>query len=275
MPKDKYSAIWLSHSSISDYLKCPRLYYLRNMYKDPKTGHKITRMQPALALGQVVHDVIDAVSTLPTEERLKESLIDRYEQVWKKVSGKPGGFKSVEEEKKYRERGKAMIKRLIDHPGPLTRKAIKIRQELPHYWLTEEDNIILCGKIDWLEYCEDQDSVYIMDFKTGKHDEDPDSLQLPIYYLLVNNTQTKPVKKAYYWYLDRDDEPIEVALPDLGEAKKRVYEIARKIALARKLNHLTCKITGGCHHCRQLEDILVGKGELVGTSNYNQDIYII
>jgi len=45
--------------------------------------------------------------------------------------------------------------------------------------------------VDWLEYKEETDSVRIIDFKTGKFDEDPDSLQLPIYYLLATHTQTK------------------------------------------------------------------------------------
>jgi len=31
--KDKFAAIWISHSSISDFLKCPRSYFLKNIYK--------------------------------------------------------------------------------------------------------------------------------------------------------------------------------------------------------------------------------------------------
>lgn len=275
MAKDKFSATWLSHSSISDYLKCPRLYFLRNMYKDPKTGHKITIMQPPLALGQIVHDVVEALSVKPVEERKVDGLVDVFNESWSKVSGKIGGFKTSEEEAQYKEKGLTMIKKIVANPGPLMRKAIKIRQELPYYWLSEEDNIILCGKIDWLEYCEEDDCVYILDFKTGKNDEDPDSLQLPIYYLLVSHCQTRPVKKAFYWYLSRDFEPREILLPDMLEAEKRVTEIAKKIALARKLDHLTCKTTGGCHHCSNLEMIINGKGELVGESNYHQDIYIL
>ena len=49
--KDKYKAIWVSHSSISDYLNCPRLYYLRNVYKDPQTGKKISIINPAYGPG--------------------------------------------------------------------------------------------------------------------------------------------------------------------------------------------------------------------------------
>ncbi len=274
--KDKFSAVWISHSSIGDYLKCPRLYYIRNVYKDPKTGHKITRMQPPLALGQIVHDTIQALSELPAEERLAQPLLETYNQLWdKKVNGKLGGFKTSEDEEKYKERGRKMLQRIIDNPGPILNKAIKIKQELPYYWLSEEDNIILCGKIDWLEYLPKTDSVHIIDFKTGKGEEDGDSLQLPIYHLLVENCQNRKATKASYWYLERDNEPKEVPLPNLDEAKTRVLEIAKKIALARKLDHMKCKHEGGCHHCQALEAILRGEGELVGTSEYNQDIYII
>src|SRR3989344_5442891 len=200
--KDKYSAVWVSYSSMSDYLKCPRAYFLRNVYRDPKTNHKISVMEPPLALGQAVHDVIEEVSKLPTEERFASSLLDIFQKSWANVNGKKGGFTSVEQEENSKVRAESMIRRIMDHPGPLKNKAIKIRQDLPYYWINEEDNIILCGKVDWLEYLDPSDSVRIIDFKTGKLDEDPDSLQLPIYYLLTTHTQTKPVSGISYWYLD-------------------------------------------------------------------------
>ncbi len=275
MPPDKYTAVWLSHSSINDYLNCPRLYYLRNVYKNPKTGHKITVMSPPLALGQAVHDTISELAKLPSEERFKEPLMDRFEKAWLKVSGKKGGFTSQEEEQNYKKRGAEMIQRIIDNPGPLTQKAIPGKTELPYYWLSEDDNIILCGKIDWLSYNEKDDSVHIIDFKTGKRDEDEDSLQLPIYNLLAHNTQERKVEGASYWYLDREDTPREVTLPDLNESRERVYDIAKRIALARKLDHFTCPNPGTCRHCYGLEQVFNGKGEFVGTSEYNQDIYIL
>lgn len=275
MSKDKFSAVWLSYSSINDYLKCPRLYYLRNLYKDPKTGHKITIMKPPLALGQAIHDVIESLSSLPAEERLREPLLDKFDAAWQKISGKVGGFTSPDEEQEYKERGKIMLQRIIDNPGPILKKAVKIKQDLPHYWLSENDNLILCGKIDWLEYLEESDQVKIIDFKTGKHEEDGNSLQLPIYTLLVANCQTRKCAGACYWYLERNGEMVDVALPSEEESYGRVIEIGKKIALARKLEHLKCQYPGGCSYCQPLEDILRGKGQLVGVSNYKQDIYIL
>lgn len=275
MAKDKYTATWVSHSSMSDYLKCPRLYYLRNMYRDKKNNHKVSLMQPPLALGQVVHDSIEALSRLPAEERFKESLLETFLKRWESVHGNMGGFKNDEDEEKFKKKGVAMIERVMKYPGPLKNKAIKIRQELPYYWLSEEENIILCGKIDWLEYIEETDSVNIIDFKTGKYDEDPDSLQLPIYYLIVTHCQTKAVTKASYWYLDRDSYPLDIELPNREDSEKRVMEQAKKVALARKLEHFPCKQKEGCRFCKPYETIVSGKAELVGTNDYGQDLYIL
>jgi len=272
--KDKYSAIWVSHSSISDYLKCPRSYYLRNVYRDPKTNHKISVMEPALALGQVVHETIDTQSKLPTDERFKKSLIETFNSLWLTVSGQKGGFKDVIQEEQFKKRAQNIINRVINHPGPLIHKAIKIRQELPYYWLSETNNIILCGKVDWLEYLEEIDSVRIIDFKTGKFDEDPESLQLPIYYLLASHTQTKKVSAISYWYLDRDDEPLDMDLPDEDKSYSRILEIANKIVLARKLGHFKCK-EDGCRACRPYEVVVSGKATLVGLNDFGQDLYII
>ncbi len=275
MAKDKYSAVWVSHTSISDFLKCPRAYYLNNLYKDPQTGHKIQIMSPPLALGQVVHEVLEALSVKPTKERLKNSLIDRYNQVWKKVSGKKGGFFDEQTEQRYKLRGEEMLRRVMNHPGPISRLAVKIQQDLPHYWLSEEDNIILCGKVDWLEYLPDKDAVHIIDFKTGKKRDNSDSLQLPIYHLLVHNVQKRKVAKASYWFLQVDDELTEQELPSLEKSADQVLQIAKKIKLARQLEHFKCPHgEDGCPACRPLEDVVAGKAIKVGTNDYKQDVYV-
>ena len=276
MSKDPYSALWLSHSSISDFLKCPRSYYLKNVYKDPKTGHKIQIMSPALALGQAVHNVLESLSVLPTKDRFKQSLLEKFDKEWQKVSGNNGGFTSEDQEQKFKKRGEAMIKRVMANPGPLENLAVKIKEDLPHFWLSEEDNFILCGKIDWLEYFPDSDSVNIIDFKTSKHAEDSNSLQLPIYYLLVKNCQQREVIKASYWYLEHSNTLEEKELPDLEEARQKIMEIGKKIKVARKLNVMKCPNgEKGCFACRGFEKILRGEAEFVKTGEYNRDIYIL
>ena len=275
MPKDKFSAVWVSHTSISAFKKCPRAYYLNNIYRDPKTHHKMQVMSPPLALGQIVHQVLESLSVLPTDQRLKKSLVERFEQAWKKVSGQKGGFFDDATEEKYKERGRAMLRQVMKNPGPIINLAIKIQQDLPFYWLSEEDNIILCGKIDWLEYLPKKDAVHIIDFKTGKGREDANSLQLPIYHLLVSNVQHRKVAKASYWYLEAGDDLIEKELPDLKIAHQEVLQVAKKIKLARQLEHFKCpRGEEGCFACQPFEKIIRGEAIKVGTNDYKQDVFV-
>ncbi len=274
MAGDKYTAIWVSHTSINDFTKCPRSYFLKNIYRDPKTNRKIKLMSPPLALGQAVHEVIEAISLLPLEKRFSERLMDRYERAWENVRGKKGGFISTDSESHYKMQGREMIVRLSKNPGPLAQKAVKIKQELPNCWLSEEDNIIICGKVDWLEYIPTTDSIHIIDFKTGKNDEDGNSLQLPIYYVLVSSCQHRKITKISYWYLERNDEPTEMPIPDPVDAYNKILDIARQIKVSRQLERFKCP-TDGCKYCKPFDAIIDGRAEFVYVDSYNSDVYIL
>lgn len=275
---DKFTAVWLSHSSISDFLKCPRAYYLKNIYKDKETRNKLQIASPALSLGSAVHEVLESLSLLPTHKRFETPLNALFETVWSKYNGKRGGFLSSSLENQYKQRGLDMIARVQRNPGPISRKAVKIQEKLPYFWLSEEDNIILCGKVDWLEYLEEKDSVNIVDFKTSKNTvEDPESLQLPIYHLLVKNTQKWKIEGASYWYLEQNDEPTVAELPDYEESFNKIFAIAKKVKLARQLESFNCPNgADGCRECQSFERILKGEGELVGVDvDQHKDIYLL
>jgi len=272
---DKYTAVWVSHTSISDFQKCPRGYFLKHVYKDPKTNHKIQIMTPALALGQAVHDTLENLSQLPKDQRFDTPIMERFHESWKKVSGKRGGFLDEKQEDVMKRRGEEIMTRVYNNPGPLKKLSVKIQKDLPYFWLSESDNIILCGRVDWLEYLPESDSVHIIDFKTGKQKEDENSLQLPIYYLLVNRCQKRNVSKASYWYLQYDDNLTEKELPDLDESLEEIIKVAREIKLARQLERFKCPREEGCYVCLPHERILNGEGEFVGEGEFNTDIYIL
>ncbi len=280
MAQDKYTAVWVSHSSIGDFLKCPRAYYLHNVYKDPKTGRKINIVNPALSLGQAVHTTLEGLKNIPVEERLTRDLLTDFEQAWGSVSGKKGGFKTEIEEAESKARGKAMIERVIKNLGPIAKKTVRIKEGHngmpPNFFLSEEENIILCGLIDWIEYVEEDDSIRVLDFKTGKYDENEESLQLPIYLLLLNALQSRKVSGASYWYLDRDDKPVSMPLPDPSEAREKVLSVAVRVKEAREKKNYNCpRGDKGCFACKPYESILNGKAEYLGVGGYGQDMYIL
>lgn len=275
MVKDKYTATWLSHTSIKAFLECPRGYYLKNVYKDPKTGHKVKIVSPPLSLGQAVHEVVEALSIIPSDKRFITPLTEKYEGIWKKISGKIGGFQSEATEKRFKERGRKMLVKLQKNPGPLANLAVKIKMDLPYYWLSEKENIILCGKIDWLEYLKDEDEVHIIDFKTSRYEEDTKSLQLPIYVLLASNTQKRPVKRISYWYLELNKKPSKQKLPSAKKYEAEILKIGKEMKLARQLERFPCKHKTGCRDCRPYEMILKGQAEFVGVNEFKNDVYII
>lgn len=275
MAQDKYSALWVSHSRINDFKSCPRAYYLKYLYRNPKTGHKMKLMSPPLALGSIVHDVLDSLTVLPLKERFKLSLVGKLHELWTKIEGKKGGFMDSSIEQQYRTRGEEMLLRLMKNPGPLARLAVKLKMDLPYFWLSEEKNIILCGKIDWMEYLPEIDSVHIIDFKTSKKDEKDESLQLPIYYLLAKKCQQRHVAKMSYWYLEREDGIVEKELPTEEKVLQQVMDSALEIQLATKLQRFKCKQPDGCYSCKPYELILKGEAEFIGINNYKEDIYVL
>jgi ATP-dependent helicase/DNAse subunit B len=146
----------------------------------------------------------------------------------------------------------------------------------PNFLLSEKENIILCGLIDWLEYVEADGTVKILDFKTGKNDEGEDSLQLPIYLLLLDALQKRKVSGAAYWYIDRSDKPVEMALPDMNEARKKVLDIALEIKKARESKSFACpRGEKGCFACKPYEAIVKGEAEYIGVGGYGQDMYML
>lgn len=292
MAMDKYSAVWVSHSSMGDFLKCPRSYYLHNVYKDPATGRKMSVVTPHMSLGVAVHNVLEELADYPANERLQRDLRARFEEEWLKVSGIKGGFTSPEQEEEFKMRGKEMINNVIKDPRFLVNKRVKLPKEKmnPNFFLSEDDNIILNGQVDWIEYLPDN-TLHIVDFKTGKNEEKDGSLQLPIYLLLCNRLRPQwKVSKASYWYLETD-KMVEKELPDVETSYRDVLDVARRVKEARDAGVYHCPKgdfdpetgEGGCSACRPYEKILLFKaGKLtddsvvsVGIGGFNQDLYVV
>ncbi len=268
--QDKYNAVWLSHSSVSDFLKCHRLYFLRNVWKN-KSGRKVNIVSPHMSLGSAVHACIEPLAKLKTEERKDkikyENLLLDFENIWKKYTGERGGFENVEQEESFKKRAENMLKTVSENPGPISNKTIKYYDGdfIPNIYLSEEENIILCGFVDWIEYLENTDTLKVIDFKTGKNDENEDSFQLPIYKILVESLQKRKVTGAAYWYVDRDEKPkdIEIFNEDVEDVRNKILNVGMEIKKLKAeqsfLESFNCdyknKFGESCKYCREFEAI--------------------
>ncbi len=269
---DKFKAVWVSFSSISDFIKCPRAYYLKNIYKNPQTGKKIEITSPPLSLGTAIHDVLEPLSALPPDTRFNKDLIELFDAEFIKYQGERGGFAGDDEFSYYKNKGHKMLanvianKHILEHPTYITDKP------LLDPWLSEKNNIVICGKIDWINKDEETSNLSVIDFKTSK-EEDINDLQLQIYALLLYILNRASVNKLSYWFLDINESLTETNLPNVKEAYERVLALALDIKEARNVGFFECA-KGGCFHCRDYEKIVRGEATRVGTGNYGREIYI-
>lgn len=266
------NAIFLSPSSLADFEKCPQLYYLRNVYRSPR-GLKIQIINPNLALGQTVHDVLDQFLRLLPEQRTKDELDRIFESIWSNTGGEKGGYISDDEEESFKKRGREMINRFWNNKHFQTTEAVKI----PNFPKAELGNdLILTGKLDWVE--QTPEGVKIIDFKTGKNEERSDSQQMPIYAYLVSQVLNINKIIACYWYLDKDEDLTACSLPDLEKTLAYLRKMGEIIKMVRQTNSFKCQSgRESCWACRDMLAISQGKGKLVSIDpvNRKQEIYIL
>ena len=237
-------------------------------------GKKIQIVSPYLSLGMAVHDSLERIRYLPRAERFDKPLTQIFEEIWVGFEGETGGFKNTDEEKEFKARGYEMIKRVENNPGPLKNLSVVIKEKgdiVSSMLLAPE--IVLCGNVDWVEVLPDG-SLHIIDFKTGKNEEKSESLQLPIYLLLAASyNQARPVSKISYWYLDKNDLPTEVAMPEMTGVWEQLKTVGESMRNARKVypDGIPCPF-GGCRYCKEYEAIIQGKGKRLGFDQIREKI---
>lgn len=261
--------IFISYTSLSDFIKCPRTYYLKNIYRDKNTGFRIQVASPYLSLGGVVHDSIRWYLDMKGQVN-KDQFEEKFRNLWLKFRGKKGGFTDDLQEAEFGKRGLKMLDNFYQNAKQLGKEIPPLN--FPKYIL--EDNLILMGNIDFVGQREDG-SLHVLDFKTGTKEVE-DSLQLYIYAILVESNYQKSVTKISYWYLDKDESMKEVVLDPLDEKLSWLGEKAREIKLAIEKNEWICINPETCKDCKNYQAILDEKGEYQFTDfKFKKMIYFL
>lgn len=271
-PKTAYikNPIFVSYTSLKDFLKCPRAYYLKNIYRDPKTGFRLQLASPYLSLGSTVHDAIKWFLEMEGQAT-KGQLIQKFRNLWLKYTGKKGGFSSREEEGTVGKRGLLMLENFFKNAAVLEKKKHDI--SFPKYPVLE--NIILVGNFDFIGEKADG-TLHVCDFKTGANDE-KDPMQLYIYAILAEANLAKPVISASFWYLDREDKPRDIVLDPLEPKLEWLKEKGKELKKAVDEGMWVCvRGEGLCRDCKDYQAILDEKGEFQFTDyRYKKDVYYL
>ncbi len=266
--------LWISHSAINAFERCPQSYYYQYQYKNPETGNRIQIVNPYFSLGLSVHKTIEELGSLPVKERLKISLKERFEEIWKDYSGKSGGFISKIQESEFKKRGERMIEKVVESDF-LEKPSTKIKDDIPNIDLIPEKDIKLVGSLDWIQILPDN-SFHIVDFKTGKSKEKKGSLQLPIYNILANKKLDGKVKKFSYWYLESEVKPTSRKLGSIKESMAIIKQKALEIKNHVENNNYPCHYNGRCFACGDFKKIIEGEAEFLGTDTQSKkDLYFV
>ncbi len=274
IPKQKQEfikdALWISYTALKDFLKCPRSYYLKNRYRNPKTGNRLQIASAPMTLGSLVHDAIKWY--LQTNRVAShEDVIKKFRNHWLKYQGRRGGFRSREEEGEFGKRGLQILDNFY-------KNATILEKNIPSYGFLRfilDEKIVLNGKVDFLGERSDG-SLHVLDFKTGLKDEE-DPTQLRTYAILAESNFQKPVSKISYWYLDRSNIPTEAVLDSLGDTLEWLKEKALQIQLAIKEDHWVCmKGEELCNDCRNYQAIISGEGQFqFSDEEFKKDVYYL
>lgn len=271
-PKFEYikNPIFISYTSLSDFLKCPGAYFLKNIYKDPKTGFRLQVASPYLSLGSTVHDAVKWFLEMKGQVTIKQ-LEEKYRNLWLKYRGKRGGFTSREQEGDFGTRGLKMLANFFANAQKLEKITHKV--DFPKLNLFED--VILMGNFDFIGEKNDG-TLHVLDFKTGAHDE-KDPLQLYIYAILAEANLDKPVTSASFWYLDRDDKPREIVLDALEPKLEWLKEKAGELKEATGQGNWICKNGADmCNECKIYTALLDGKGQFQFSDfRYKKDVYYL
>ncbi len=270
--------LWISHSALSSFAKCPHLYYLEYEYRNPSTGNRIQITNPYLSLGLAVHQSIEGVLDFPLKERRKISLLDRFSQIFNSYRGLKGGFLFKKKEEEFYKRGLEMIER-VNESSLLDKEALKTTSSFPTLELFSQKELgvraLLVGSIDWIELLPNK-TAHIIDFKTGNSKENKGSLQLPIYAMLGEKNIKEKIGKLSYWYLQHDNSPVEQKIQEIKQYLHVIKEKTKDIKKAIDNQSFHCDFHKKCFGCKDYEKIFKGEAILVEkTKGEKKDTFCI
>jgi hypothetical protein len=245
----KENIFYISPNKLKIWLECPRKYWHYYLHEPTKYQEP---PRPYYTLGEAVHDTLNSFFSLIPQIRSKERLFDQFELHWNSVKNQEGGFKNSVEEEDYKKRAIRMLEHFYTNEDTKA-KPYRLSPFSTKY-IPLTNSVMLGGKIDRVDL-EPDDTLHIIDYKTGREDLD-DPHQLPIYDLLVREWLKKEVSKLSYLHLESGNWSTKASTSkERGQTKKFVVETVGDIPKKVDREFFVCQMGTGCNHCDYLKEI--------------------
>ncbi len=231
----------LSPYSLGIYEQCPRRY--KYHYVD-RLARQYKRPQPWLTMGSHVHTTLTRfLRDIPVEKRTVATIESLLRRNWRTNRE---GFVDTEQEREYGVRALAQLRWFASTQETGIKPFMLERfHEAP-----VGENVVLMGKIDRIDR-QDDGNLHVIDYKTGKVPENPDTFQLLQYAVILAKTLAYPVTRASYLYLeDREWRTFSIDPVDVQKTRGTVLAIARRIEQDAEYRELVGSL---CKYCDFLE----------------------
>ena len=236
----------LSPSRASQFKTCPKQFKFSNVDKIKEPTNLVQ------AKGTTVHQALEDLYSLPSEERTSDTLYNLFRKAWSNVRGNDEHvnlFNSIEEEREWGQEGLNLLHNYLKLENP--KKLEPLEQER---WVRGSiEDLNLRGILDRMD--EDKDgNLVIVDYKSGKSPlakyKEPRFFALKLYALLIQKELGEMPSELKLIYLKNSTiHTLKVTQDSLDQVKIEVLEIWNNIKKAFETNEFPATKNTLCDWC--------------------------
>jgi len=236
----------LSPSRASQFKTCPKQFKYANVDKILEPTNEVQ------AKGTTVHQALEDLFDLPSEERTTEKLHNLFREAWTKVRGNDEHhnlFSSIEEERDWGLEGLKLLNNYMTLEDPRSFEPVERER-----WVrgTIED-LNLRGILDRMDR-NDNGELIIVDYKSGKAPlakyKEPRFFALKLYALLIKEeTGEMPVELKLIYLQNSTIHTLKIDNEILEQAKQEILEVWNNIKIAFQNNEFPPIKNALCDWC--------------------------